>query len=122
MISDVGAEVSETEMPLLNDVVMGSVDFRGRTSVRFKSGCWKSASFIIGAGVAERFAYYGISSNLVSYLTGELGQPTATAASMLNAWYGTASLLPIVGAYVADSFSGRFRMIIVSCVLYVVVS
>ncbi|KAL3638717.1 hypothetical protein CASFOL_016624 [Castilleja foliolosa] len=119
MTITVGDEISETEMPLLNDVVPGSVDFKSRASVRSKSGCWKSASFIIGTGVAERFAYYGLSSNLVSYLTGELGQPTATAASMLNAWFGTASLLPILGAILADSFSGRFRMIIVSCLLYV---
>ncbi|KAK6116681.1 hypothetical protein DH2020_049563 [Rehmannia glutinosa] len=114
-----GDEISEAEIPLLNDVVPGAVDYKGRTSVRSKSGCWKSASFIIGAGVAERFAYYGISSNLVSYLTGNLGQSTATAASILNAWFGTSSLLPILGAFVADSFSGRFRMIVVSCVLYI---
>ncbi|CAA0809890.1 Protein NRT1/ PTR FAMILY 5.10 [Striga hermonthica] len=112
-------EISAAEVPLLNDVVPRSVDFRGRPSVRSKSGCWKSASFIIGAGVAERLSYYGISVNLVNYLTGKLGQPTATAASVLNAWYGTASLLPILGAFLADSFSGRFRMIIASCVLYV---
>ncbi|KAI3464336.1 hypothetical protein Pfo_020999 [Paulownia fortunei] len=114
-----GDDISEAEIPLLNNVVPGSVDFKGRPSVRSKSGCWKSASFIIGAGVAERFAYYGISSNLVSYLTGQLGQPTATAAAILNAWFGTSSLLPILGAFVADSFSGRFRMIVVACVLYI---
>ncbi|KAK4413384.1 protein NRT1/ PTR FAMILY 5.10 [Sesamum alatum] len=114
-----GGEISEAEVPLLKDVVTGAVDFKGRPAVRSKSGCWKSASFIIGAGVAERLAYYGISANLVSYLTGPLGQSTATAASELNAWFGTSSLLPILGGFVADSFSGRFRMIIVSSVLYI---
>ncbi|GFP81383.1 protein nrt1/ ptr family 5.10 [Phtheirospermum japonicum] len=48
MTISVGDEISEAEMPLLNDVVPGSVDFKGRTSVRSKSGCWKSSSFIIG--------------------------------------------------------------------------
>ncbi|KAK4482637.1 hypothetical protein RD792_009801 [Penstemon davidsonii] len=112
---------SEVEAPLLDDfdVQLDSVDYKGRPSVRSKSGCWKSSTFIIGVGVAERFAYYGISSNLLSYLTGSLGQPTATAASLLNSFYGIASLLPIVGAFVADSFSGRYRMIISASVFYI---
>ncbi|GER27519.1 major facilitator superfamily protein [Striga asiatica] len=118
MTISAGDGTSEPEIPLLNDVVPSSVDFKGRPSVRSKSGRWKSAAFVIGAGWAERLSYYGISSNLVSYLTGKMGQPTATA-SALNAWYGTASLLPILGAFLADSFTGRFRMIVLSSVLYI---
>ncbi|KAL0314108.1 UNVERIFIED_CONTAM: protein NRT1/ PTR FAMILY 5.10 [Sesamum angustifolium] len=116
-----GDEISEAEIRLLNDedVVPRSVDFKGRPAVRAKTGCWKSSAFIIGGGVAERLSYYGISSNLVSYLSGALGQPTATAAAELNAWFGASSLLPILGGFLADSFTGRFRMIIVSCLLYI---
>ncbi|KAK6116682.1 hypothetical protein DH2020_049564 [Rehmannia glutinosa] len=110
---------TDAEVPLLNDAVEGSIDFKGRPVSRSKSGGWRSASFIIGVEVAERFAYYGISSNLISYLTGPLGQSTATAAENVNVWSGTASLLPLLGAFLADAFLGRYRMIIVASVLYI---
>ncbi|CAI9754302.1 unnamed protein product [Fraxinus pennsylvanica] len=117
--SATGTPLLDAETPLLDDVVNGSVDFKGRPVTRPGSGGWKSASFIIGVEVAERFAYYGISSNLISYLTGPLGQSTATAAENVNAWSGTASLLPLLGAFVADSLLGRYWTIIVASGLYI---
>ncbi|KAL0351305.1 UNVERIFIED_CONTAM: protein NRT1/ PTR FAMILY 5.10 [Sesamum calycinum] len=115
----VGNDVPDAETALLDVVVRASVDFNGLPAYKAKSGCWRSASFIIGVEVAERFAYYGISSNLISYLTGPLGQSTATAAENVNAWNGAAMLLPLLGAFVADSFLGRYRTIIIASLLYV---
>ncbi|KAL2497388.1 Protein NRT1/PTR FAMILY 5.10 [Abeliophyllum distichum] len=114
-----GTHHFDAETPLLNDVVPGSVDFKGRPVTRSGSGSWKSAFFIISVEVAERFAYSGVNSNLINYLTGILGQSTAAAAENVNTWSGTASLLPLLGAFVADSFLGRYRTIIIASGLYI---
>ncbi|KAF8411893.1 hypothetical protein HHK36_004451 [Tetracentron sinense] len=71
--------VSVAEVPLLG--VGESVDYKGGRVSRSKSGGWRSASFIIGVEIVERFAYYGIGLNLISYLTGPLRLSTAAGCT-----------------------------------------
>ncbi|KAH6824501.1 SNF2 domain-containing protein / helicase domain-containing protein / F-box family protein [Perilla frutescens var. hirtella] len=81
-------------------------------------GGWKSAIFIIFVEVAERFAYYGVAGNLFMYLTKVLGQPTAAAAKNVNTWQGVSALFPVVGGFLADSYVGRFKTILISSIIY----
>ncbi|KAK9162141.1 hypothetical protein Syun_003043 [Stephania yunnanensis] len=73
----------------------------------------------MGAGTAERFAFYGASSNLMTSLTGPLGQSTAAASENINAWTGAACMLPLFGGIIADSGLSRYNTILASSILYV---
>jgi len=71
--------------------------------------------------VFERMTYYGISSNLVLYLTRKLHQGTVTASDNVNNWVGTNYITPILGAYVADAHLGRYWTFVISSVIYLLV-
>ncbi|GMI86201.1 hypothetical protein like AT3G54450 [Hibiscus trionum] len=83
-----------------------------------QKGGWSAAIFIIFVEMAERFAFYGLAGNLITYLTNNLGQPVAAAAKNVNTWVGVSSIFPVLGAFVADSYLGRFKTILASSFIY----
>uniref|UniRef100_A0A0A0KSZ8 Protein NRT1/ PTR FAMILY 5.10-like n=1 Tax=Cucumis sativus TaxID=3659 RepID=A0A0A0KSZ8_CUCSA len=105
--------------PLLTDMVDGAVDYKGQPLLRSSSATWRSASFIIGMEVAERFSFYGIGANLITYLTGPLGISVVAAAEIVNVWAATSMLLTLFGAFLADSFFGRYRTIVFASISYI---
>ncbi|CAM0948852.1 unnamed protein product [Alopecurus aequalis] len=115
--------MEDTEVPLLARTdelpLAGVSDYRGRPVYRSTSGGWRSARFVVVLEVTSGFAFYGVQANLIMYLTGPLGHSNAAAAMAVNAWVGTASLMPLLGAFVADSWLGRYRSIILAFTLYV---
>lgn len=117
-----GSRSTEPQTPFLatdNEQVDGYTDYKGCPIKRSKSGGWSSAPCILAAGSLERFAYFGIESNLIIYLTGQIGESAATAAANVNTWVGVVSLVPIFGAFVADSFLGSYKSIIIAAILYI---
>ncbi|KAL5729580.1 hypothetical protein ACHQM5_002510 [Ranunculus cassubicifolius] len=96
----------------------GTVDLRGNPVYRSKRGGWKACSFVVVYEVFERMAYFGISSNLVLYLTKKLHQGTVASANNVTNWVGTVWMTPILGAYVADAHLGRYWTFLISSGIY----
>ena len=59
----------------------------------------------------EGVASFGLRPNMILYLTREFGMQIASAANVLFLWSAATNFMPILGAYLADSYVGRYRMI-----------
>ena len=66
-------------------------------------------------------AYYGIAANLVLYLTDKLHEGTVASSNNVTNWVGTVWMTPLLGAYIADSYLGRYWTFMIASVIYLVV-
>ncbi|GKV19102.1 hypothetical protein SLEP1_g29399 [Rubroshorea leprosula] len=96
----------------------GTVDLKGNPVSRSKRGGWTACSFVVVYEVFERMAYYGISSNLVLYLTRKLHEGTVKSANNVTNWVGTIWMTPILGAYIADAHLGRYWTFVIASIIY----
>ncbi|KAJ0987312.1 hypothetical protein J5N97_005668 [Dioscorea zingiberensis] len=96
----------------------GSVDIHGNPILKHRTGNWRACPFILGNECCERLAYYGIATNLVTYLTKKLHEGNVSAARNVATWQGTCYLTPLIGAVLADAYWGRYWTIAVFSTIY----
>ncbi|KAG5522986.1 hypothetical protein RHGRI_034957 [Rhododendron griersonianum] len=72
-----------------------------------------------GTECCERLAYYGMSSNLVLYFKHRLNQQSGTASKNQSHWAGTCYITPLIGAFLADSYLGRYWTIACFSTIYI---
>uniref|UniRef100_A0A0E0AE39 Uncharacterized protein n=1 Tax=Oryza glumipatula TaxID=40148 RepID=A0A0E0AE39_9ORYZ len=93
----------------------GSLGVDGNPALKHRTGGWRACRPILGTEFCYCLAYYGITFNLVTYLTAELHQSNVAAANNVSTWQATCFLTPLAGAVAADSYWGRYRTMVVSC-------
>lgn len=76
-----------------------------------KMGGLITMPFIIANEALEKVASYGLLPNMTFYLMGDYGMKVSSAQSLLFYWSAATNFLPLVGAFVADSYLGRFAVI-----------
>jgi peptide/histidine transporter 3/4 len=70
----------------------------------------------------ERVSYYGITANLVLYMKNSMHFGAASAAQNVSNWLGATTILPIFGAFIADTYWGKYWTIVYLSTFYVLVS
>ena len=71
--------------------------------------------FIVGNEACERLSYYGVVAILTGYATMLFGggeQGGIEAKKIVHDWKSLTYLLPLIGAFVADRYWGRYRTIL----------
>ncbi|CAH2072722.1 unnamed protein product [Thlaspi arvense] len=85
-----------------------------------RRGLSKSCALLILIAGIERYAFKGVASNLVTYLTDEVKMSNSRAATTVNTWSGFTFMLPLFSAPFADTYWDRFFTILASSSLYFV--
>ncbi|XP_023530360.1 protein NRT1/ PTR FAMILY 7.1-like [Cucurbita pepo subsp. pepo] len=88
--------------------------YRERPTVPKNTGGWKLATLLLVNQALATLAFFGVSVNLVLFLTRVLDQESATAANGVSKWTGTVYLCSLIGAFLSDSYWGRY----VTCAIF----
>ncbi|XP_047053651.1 protein NRT1/ PTR FAMILY 2.13-like [Lolium rigidum] len=73
---------------------------------------WMAVMFIIGFFTAMAMAFSAFSQPITNYLIKHYNMKANAATDLANIFTGTSSFSPVVGAFVADAFCGRFRTLL----------
>ncbi|VVA25433.1 PREDICTED: NRT1/ PTR FAMILY [Prunus dulcis] len=97
----------------------GTTDYQNRPAIKKNTGTWKACPYILGNECCERLAYYGINTNLVNYLKFQLNQRNVVAVNNVTNWSGTCYVTPLLGAFLAVAYLGRYWTIAAFSIIYV---
>ncbi|KAI3928112.1 hypothetical protein MKW98_023713 [Papaver atlanticum] len=88
--------------------------YDGNRASKDTIGFWKAANIIlVNQGLAS-VSFFGVNLTLVMLLTRVLDQDSATAANTVTNWIGTSYLFSFVGAFMSDSYFGRY----LTCIIF----
>ncbi|XP_061356323.1 protein NRT1/ PTR FAMILY 3.1-like [Gastrolobium bilobum] len=85
---------------------------------QYRRGGIRTLPFILSNELCDRFASAGFHANMISYLTLEQNMPLVSASNTITNFAGVSNFTPLLGAFIADSYAGRFWTITVATFIY----
>ncbi|XP_062088780.1 protein NRT1/ PTR FAMILY 1.2-like [Humulus lupulus] len=82
-----------------------------------KKGGLRTIPFIIANETFEKVASFGLLANMMLYLMYEYHMKVTTGANVLFLWNALSNFTPIIGAFLSNSFLGRFRVIALGTII-----
>ncbi|XP_054828987.1 solute carrier family 15 member 2 [Eublepharis macularius] len=79
-----------------------------------------SIAFIVVNEFCERFSYYGMKAVLTLYFLYFLHWDENTSTSVYHAFSSLCYFTPVIGAFIADSWLGKYKTIIYLSIVYVI--
>ncbi|KAG7011521.1 Protein NRT1/ PTR FAMILY 7.3 [Cucurbita argyrosperma subsp. argyrosperma] len=98
----------------------GTVDWHGQPAIKSKSGGWVAGIIILLNQGLATLAFFGVGVNLVLFLTRVMQQNNADAANSVSKWTGTVYIFSLVGAFLSDSYWGRYKTCAVFQIIFVI--
>ncbi|KAI3996965.1 hypothetical protein MKX01_021241, partial [Papaver californicum] len=96
------------EWPGVTPDNIGLTDETLHDKIQKGKGGWKSAGLILVNQGLATLAFFGVGVNLVLFLTRVLRHGNASAANTVSNWTGTVYMFSLVGAFLSDSYWGRY--------------
>ncbi|KAK7394492.1 hypothetical protein VNO78_15021 [Psophocarpus tetragonolobus] len=98
----------------------GAIDSHGRPAGRQRTGTWVTGILILVNQGLATLAFFGVGVNLVLFLTRVMGQDNADAANNVSKWTGTVYLFSLLGAFLSDSYWGRYLTCAIFQLIFVI--
>nr|GMC49175.1 protein NRT1/ PTR FAMILY 1.2-like [Ipomoea batatas] len=82
-----------------------------------RGGGLRTLPFIAGNLALTNMATLGLAPNMILYLMREYQMDMASGSNVLYWWSAASNITPVIGAFMADSFVGRFQIITMGSVI-----
>ncbi|EXB76233.1 Nitrate transporter 1.5 [Morus notabilis] len=98
----------------------GSLDRHGKPALKGRTGGWRCGMLLLVNQGLITLAFAGVEVNLVLFSKSVLRHSNAEAAHTFSTWMGTVYLFSLMGAFLSDSYLGRYITCVIFQVVYII--
>ncbi|CAK8570122.1 unnamed protein product [Lathyrus sativus] len=102
-----------TNLDATNEKLIQNGISSSSSSSQHRKGGLRTMPFIIVNESFEKVTSYGIMTNMILYFRDDYNMPIPKATTVLYTWSAMSNFLSIFGAFLSDSYLGRFNVIFI---------